>query len=127
MAVVTLNRKSFGPTVSRNGIVLVDCWADWCGACKTFAPVYETVSANHPNHTFGKLNSETEREVITSLGVEQIPTLLLYRDGVLLFQQPGSYDELQLEEIVRQAESIDMQKVREQIGAEESDRSVESD
>ena len=118
MAIVALTKANFDRTVRGTGIVLIDCWAGWCAACETFAPVYETVAARHPAHTFGKLDAQAERPLVASLGVKHIPSLLLYRDGIMLFNQPGNFDEQALEEIVSKAESIDMDKVRAHMAAE---------
>jgi thioredoxin 1 len=112
MATVTVDRSSFEPTVSREGIVLIDCWAAWCGACERFGPAYERAAERHPEHVFAKLDTQAEKELVTELGIEHIPTLMLFRDGILLFKQPGSFEEDGLEDIVAQAESLDMDLVR---------------
>lgn len=119
MATVELTKDNFQATVSSGGIVLVDCWASWCGGCEKFGSIYEEVASRHPKHVFGKLNTQEERGLIDSLGVEHIPSLLLYRDGVLLFQQPGSFEAEALEDIVSQAESIDMDVVRAHMASEQ--------
>jgi thioredoxin 1 len=119
--IIELNSDDFESTVSRKGIVLVDCWAGWCEACKTFAPIYEQVASRHPEHIFGKLDSQAERALVSSLGVKHIPSLLLYRDGFLLFQQPGYFDEETLEDIVSQAESVDMDAVRAHVASEQAE------
>jgi len=118
MNVLELDKKRFEAEILRDGILLVDCWAGWCGACKDFAPVFERVAQRFSRHRFGKLNTQQEQEITGDLGVEHIPTLLLFRDGLLLFKQPGYYDEEKLSDIVRQAESLDMKEVRAQIEAE---------
>lgn len=119
MGLVELNRDNFEQTVSGPGIVMVDCWAAWCAACKDFGPVFERVAGKHPEHTFGKLDTESEKELVSDLKVEHIPTLVLFRDGIKLFQQPGYYEEDKLEDIVRQAESVDMDAVRSHLESEE--------
>jgi thioredoxin 1 len=118
MAMVTLSEQNFDKTVESPGIVMVDCWATWCGACKDFGPVYERVATRYADHTFGKLDTEAEKTIVSKLGIEHIPSLLLFRDGILLFQQPGYFDEEQMEEIVRQAESLDMELVRSEMAKE---------
>ncbi|MFC2173154.1 thioredoxin family protein [Acidobacteriota bacterium] len=121
MAIVALTESNFESIVSTSGIVLVDCWASWCGACQTFQPIYEKIAARHPAHTFGKIDTQAEKTLVTELGVEHIPTLLLYRDGILLFKQPGYYEEEEMDGIVRQAESIDMAAVRAQMESDKSE------
>ncbi|NIO29758.1 MAG: thiol reductase thioredoxin [Candidatus Latescibacteria bacterium] len=121
MAVIALNEDNFESTVLNGGIALVDCWAPWCAACKPFAPIYEKVAARYPENTFGKLDTRKEKSLVSALGVDHIPTLLLYREGILLFRQPGYFEEEQLEDIIRQAQSLDMDYVRAQIAAERDD------
>lgn len=117
MATMNLTAESFERTVSEDGIVLIDCWAEWCGACKTFSPIFEKVAQNHPEHVFGKLDTQAESDLVGSLGVNHIPSLLVYRNGVLLLNQPGNYDERALEDVVSQAASLDMDAVRADIAA----------
>jgi thioredoxin 1 len=114
-----LNESNFDRKVAEGGIILVECWASWCEACKQFAPVYERVAASFPKHSFAKIDTQTETNLIEKLGVGIIPSLLLYRDGLLLFKQPGYFEEEQLKDIVRQAETLDMDLVRADIVDEE--------
>ena len=123
MASINLDSSNFETTVLAEGIVLIDCWASWCGACKTFAPIFEAVSEAHPKHIFAKVDTEAEKDLTAKLGIEHIPTLLLYREGILLFRQPGYYEQDELQGIVQQAESLDMNAVREQLAAEEPAKS----
>ena len=118
MNMVDLTDKNFDETVAEAGVVVVECWAGWCRACKTFAPIFERVAESFPNHTFAKIDSQGESVLIEKLGIEFIPSLLLYRDGILLFKQPGYYEEEQLKQIVRQAETLDMDLVRADIADE---------
>jgi len=120
MASVDLNIDNFKSTVEKDGIVLVDCWASWCAACKPFAPIFERVAEKLSQHTFGKIDTQSEKDLVSKLGVDHIPTLLLYRDGILLFRQPGYFSEEELEDIVRQAESLDMNEVRSHIASEQN-------
>ena len=122
MALITLSADNFDQTVALPGIVMVDCWAAWCGACKDFRPIYEKVATRHAEHTFGKLDTQSEKVIVSKLGIEHIPSLLLYRDGILLFQQPGYFDEEQMEDILRQAESVDMEVVRSEMSREGDSR-----
>jgi thioredoxin 1 len=124
MAIVTLHQENFEGSVSGDGIVMVDCWASWCGACETFRPVYEKVAARHPEITFGSLDTGAEKSLVSKLGIKHIPTLLLYREGILLFQQPGYYDEEQMEDILQQAETLDMDLVRSDIVADREKQGV---
>lgn len=123
MSLVSLDRDNFQSTLSDGGVVVVDCWASWCTPCKTFGPIFERVAGEHPEHTFGKLNAQSEKELVESLGVSHIPTLLLYRDGILLFRQPGNFSEEELRELVSKAASLDMDRLRAQIAARESGES----
>ncbi len=120
MATIDLNSENFKPTLQKNDIVLVDCWASWCDACRPFAPIFERVAEKHSQHTFGKIDTQLEKDLVSKLGVDHIPTLLLYRDGILLFRQPGYFSEEQLEDIVRQAESLDMNEVSSHIASEQT-------
>jgi thioredoxin 1 len=120
MAAIHLNESNFQKTVSRTGLVLVDCWADWCGACQTFGPIFERVAGRHPQHSFAKLDTQAETGLREALELTHIPTLLVYRDGLLLLKHPGSPDEKTLESIVSQAQALDMQRVRAELDAEEA-------
>jgi thioredoxin 1 len=100
-------------------VVLVDCWAEWCGACREFAPVFDRVAARYPEHAFAKLDTGAEEELVSSLGISHIPTLMLFRDGVLLFKQPGYLDDEGLDDILAQAASLDMDLVRAEIAADQ--------
>ena len=115
MELVTLTDTNFQETISNTGIVMVDCWASWCGACKEFEPIFEDIAARHPEHIFCKMNSQNQKELVSTLGIEHIPTLLLYRDGILLLKQPGYIEADQMEDIINQAVSVDMELVRAEI------------
>lgn len=121
MAIVNLESGNYETTVSAKGVTLIDCWASWCGACKTFEPIYQRAAERHPDHTFGKLDTQAEKNLVKELGIEHIPSLLIYRDGIMLFRQPGYYSEEELEDIVKQAESLDMNEVRAHIAAEQKE------
>lgn len=116
--IVILNRDNFEAVTSREGVVVVDCWASWCPACKAFAPVYEAAAAQHPQHVFGKLDTQQERELTAALGVTHIPALLVYRDGLVLYHEAGSPAAEDLEDILRQAEAVDMGEVRRHLAAQ---------
>ncbi|WP_026924913.1 thioredoxin [Glycomyces arizonensis] len=119
MATVALNKDTFEDTVTENDIVLVDWWADWCGPCKQFAPTYDASSEEHGDIVFGKIDTEDQRELASAAGIQSIPTLMAFRDGILLFNQPGALPGEALEEVIRQVKALDMDEVREQIAKEE--------
>lgn len=118
MATVNLTAETFQPTVDKEGIVLVDWWAAWCGPCRMFAPVFEKASEEHPDVTFAKVDTEAEPELSGSAGISSIPTLMIFRDGILLFAQPGAIPGNALEDLIGQARALDMDDVRRQVAAE---------
>jgi thiol-disulfide isomerase/thioredoxin len=118
MAVQILNRENFVEVVSRTGITLVDCCAEWCAPCKVFSPIFQRAAEKHPQHAFGTLDTHEEREIADKLEIKHIPTLLLYRDGLLLLHEPASLDAAHLDQIVEQAEALDMDEVRAAIARE---------
>lgn len=122
VATVELTSENYHDTIARGGIILVDCWATWCAGCEEFGKIYEDVASQHPDHVFGKLNTQDQRTLVDSLGVEHIPSLMVYRDRILLFQQPGSYGAEALEDIVAQTESIDMDVVRAHLESEQPEK-----
>jgi thioredoxin 1 len=115
---VTLTADSFGPTVADCDIVLVDFWAQWCGPCRMFGPIYERVSDGHPDIVFGKVDTETEPALAGEFGVMSIPTLAILRDNVVLYLQPGVVPEEGLEQLISQVKDLDMDEVHRQIAAE---------
>jgi thioredoxin 1 len=116
-ATVELSQANFTDVVERDGIVLIDWWAPWCGPCRAFAPVYEQVAGKHPDLTFAKVNTEAEPALAGSFQIQSIPTLMILRDKVLLFSQPGALPAAALEDLIRQARALDMEKVRAEIAA----------
>lgn len=116
---VDLDSGNFSEIVEKDGILLLDCWASWCKACKEFQPVFETTAKQHPKHRFAKLNTQEEKKLVASLGIEHIPTLMLFRDGLLLFKQPGYFDENGLNDIIAQGESLDMEEVKAAMAADD--------
>ncbi len=121
MPTTTMTAANHDETVS-DGIVLIDFWAEWCGPCRQFAPVYEKVSERHLDVTFAKVDTEAERELAAAYGIQSIPTLVIYRDGVPLFGQPGALPEQVLEDLLSQTRNLDMDEVRAKIAAEQAER-----
>lgn len=119
MATKALNESNFKETVA-NGIVLVDFWAPWCGPCRVFGPVFEKASEAHPDVVFGKVNTEDESGLAGSFGIQAIPTLMAFRDGILLFEQAGALPATALKELVEQVKGLDMVKVRADVAAQQS-------
>lgn len=112
MATVELTAETFEKTVTGNDIVLVDFWADWCGPCKRFAPVFEEASEKHPDVTFGKIDTEAEQQLAAAAQITSIPTLMAFRDSILVFSQPGALPAPALEGIIEQIKGLDMDEVR---------------
>ncbi|MFL5261001.1 MAG: thioredoxin family protein [Anaeromyxobacteraceae bacterium] len=116
---VDVTEATFEGVVNKDGIVLVDWWAPWCGPCRAFGPTYERVAGNHPDITFAKVNTEVEGALAGAFDIRSIPTLMLFRDRVLLFAQPGALPEAALEDLVAKARALDMEKVRAEMTAQE--------
>jgi thioredoxin 1 len=112
MATVELTAENFDATVSGDGLILVDFWAEWCGPCRMFGPIFEKLSERHPDATFGKLDTEAEPEVAASFQISSIPTLMIIRDSVLLYSEPGAVPEAALEQLITKAKALDMDEVK---------------
>jgi thioredoxin 1 len=120
VATVDLTKDNFDQTVKENAIVIVDFWAPWCGPCRGFAPVYEKASEQHLDVVFAKVNTDAEQELAGGFGIRSIPTLMVFRENVILFQQAGALPANALEQVITQAKALDMAKVHQEIALQQS-------
>jgi len=121
MATIDLTKENFDQTINGDKTVIIDFWAPWCGPCRGFAPVFEKASEAHPDVVFGKINSDEQQELAGAFNIRSIPTLMVFREKVILFQQAGALPGQALEQVLTQAKSLDMAKVHAEIAAQQKD------
>ena len=120
MATVALTTKNFNEYVEKDGVLVIDFWAPWCGPCRTFAPIYDAASEKHADIIFGKVNTEEQPELAGTFQIQAIPTLMVFRDQVLVFARPGMVPGAALDDLLGQVRGLDMDEVRKQIAADEA-------
>jgi thioredoxin 1 len=120
MTTVELTSENFDSTIMENDIVVVDFWADWCGPCKMFAPTFEAASEKDPQIVFGKVDTEAQQSLAAAAGIQSIPTLMIFRDSILLFSQPGALPPAALDDIISQVKNLDMAEVHAEIAKQQA-------
>ena len=119
MSTVTLTEENFEETVTGTGITLVDWWATWCGPCRQFGPIFEAASEKHEDVTFGKIDTDAEQGLAAAAQITSIPTLMAFRDGILVFSQAGALPAASLEQVIKAVRDLDMEQVRKEIAAQQ--------
>ncbi|MGA7273071.1 MAG: thioredoxin [Acidimicrobiia bacterium] len=123
MATIALTKETFNDTIADNDTVLIDFWAEWCGPCRSFAPTYEKASEEHSDMVFAKVDTEEQPELAEAFGIRSIPTLMVFRDQILLYSQPGALPPAAFDDLLNQVEALDMDDVRRQIDEQKSNES----
>ena len=124
MATIDITASNFNDIISNSNFVIVDFWAPWCGPCKGFAPVYEELSEKYPDIVFAKVNTEEEQQLAGEFQIRSIPTLMIFREQIILFSQPGALQGSQLEQVIEQANGLDMEEVRKDIEQQQADEAT---
>ncbi|MCW8932525.1 MAG: thioredoxin [Gammaproteobacteria bacterium] len=122
MATIEVTAENFNEVISNNEFVIVDFWAPWCGPCKGFAPVYEELSEKYPDIVFAKINTEEEQQLAGEFQIRSIPTLMIFREQIILFSQPGALQGSQLEQVIEQAKGLDMDEVKKDIEQQQAEQ-----
>lgn len=124
MATVDVTAENFNEIISNNDFVIVDFWAPWCGPCKGFAPLYDELSEKYPDIVFAKVNTEEEQALASEFQIRSIPTLMIFREQIILFSQPGAPQGSQMEQIIEQAQDLDMAEVKKDIEQQQADEAA---
>ena len=120
MSSIAITKENFEDVINKNPMIIIDFWAPWCGPCKNFGPVFEDISDKYPDIVFAKVNTEEQQEIGSMFQIRSIPTLMIFRDQIIIFAQPGALPGPALEEIIGKAKELDMDKVRAEIAAQQS-------
>lgn len=122
MSTLELTKENFESIVAREGITFVDFWAEWCGPCRMFGPIFEDASNTHSEIIFGKVDTEDQQELAAAAGISSIPTLMAFRDGILVFSQPGALPAPSFEELVQAVKALDMDEVRAEVSKQQAEQ-----